>query len=324
MLAKLSHWIRIFIRYWNSFRASSILAILCAQCFVHFFIIKPLVEDGPLLSVPEFAAFSMSTFFIAMAGYLLSDYYDIKVNPAVRTKKYYATKLKNISSLYTVGFILNVIGCLLGIWVAWKVGFFNMGLLFIVFSTVLYFYSLRYKRLFFWGPFVISFTLSFFSIVNVWLFDFFALRANPIVFGDLYASSVLKTITFIVLGYAIATFFLIFVKETVKEMTKKKDEDALHYNTFIPEYNSKRVKSIISIIILTLIVLLAFAEILFYSPKTLYFLLTVIILGQVPLLIFLFLLQKAHTKEDFSLLLNIMDFIIFIGIISILGISVVL
>ena len=103
-----------------------------------------------------------------------------------------------------------------------------LGFIFIAIAMMLWFYSAQYKKTAFWGNFVIA-LLSAMVVLIVWLFEFFALRANPINYTE--AMKQLELISAVVAGYAIFAFLVSMIREIMKDVEDIEGDKAAGYKT---------------------------------------------------------------------------------------------
>jgi len=107
------------------------------------------------LPLPDFIILVIATVLITAAGYVINDYFDIKTDLINRGKVIVGTSIPRRKAMLWHN-ILNVAGVALGFFVSWRTGYFWMGILFLLVSGMLYFYSASYKRQFLIGNIVVS------------------------------------------------------------------------------------------------------------------------------------------------------------------------
>jgi 4-hydroxybenzoate polyprenyltransferase len=98
-----------------------------------------------------------STILIAAGGYVLNDYFDVKIDTINRPEKMIVEKTISRSSAMRYYQVLTTLGILSGIILAFRVKSFALGFIFLVVPGMLWFYSATYKRQFLTGNIIVAF-----------------------------------------------------------------------------------------------------------------------------------------------------------------------
>jgi 4-hydroxybenzoate polyprenyltransferase len=140
-------------------RFGNLLIIAFAQYFTAFFLIGPETVRDPRLLI-----LSISTMLIAAAGYIINDYYDVKIDYINKPERVVIGK--KVPRRYAILFhvVLSVLGLLLGLFLSWGIAAVNVTSIFL-----LWLYSNNLKRLPFIGNFVVA-VLTGLSILLVAFF----------------------------------------------------------------------------------------------------------------------------------------------------------
>lgn len=109
-----------------------------------------------LLGFSNFLCLSLSTVVIAAAGYIINDYFDIKIDIINRPDKMVLEKKIPRKSGIILHTILNIIGLLLAAYVAKKGGHYEWLLLQVSCTILLWFYSATFKKQFMTGNIVVA------------------------------------------------------------------------------------------------------------------------------------------------------------------------
>jgi 4-hydroxybenzoate polyprenyltransferase len=141
---------------------------------------------------------SASTILIAAAGYVINDYYDIKID--LINKPGRVVIGKSITRRYALFFhtLLSLAGVGIGILLSWKIGLVNF-----ISGFLLWWYSNSLKR----QPFIGNFTVALLTGLSIELVNVFFEVNNHLV-----------TI------YAIFAFFITLVREIIKDMEDLKGD----------------------------------------------------------------------------------------------------
>src|SRR5512136_1860052 len=95
----------------------------------------------------DFLILIIATLLITAGGYVINDYFDIKTDLINRGEVIVGTKIPRRQAMMWHN-ILNIAGVLAGFYISWKSRFLWLGILFLIVSGLLYFYSASYKRQF--------------------------------------------------------------------------------------------------------------------------------------------------------------------------------
>lgn len=134
----------------------------------------------------------ISTLFIAAAGYLINDYYDIKIDYVNKPNRVVIGKHIKRRPVLIIHSIFNFSGIFLGFFVSWWVFGIN-----ILAAFLLWLYSNLLKRLPLWG----NLTVSFLTGLSVFIIYF------------LYYKNIELTIM-----YAVFAFFISLIREIIKDL----------------------------------------------------------------------------------------------------------
>ena len=224
------NWLRL-IRWKN------LLIVFATQFLVWYCLIygsqvmfyKSLYEAGQpghismqgLMSLPYFITFifvSLSTLCITAAGYIINDYFDIKIDIINRPDKVVLDKIIPLRTAIIAHVILNVAGIVLALAVASRFHHYEWLALQVVCINLLWFYSTHFKKQYITGNVVVA-LLTALSIVVVMLYEPLlhpyldrpgVLRYNE---GTAYINPIRMCF-----GYCYFAFMLTWMREIVKDM----------------------------------------------------------------------------------------------------------
>jgi 4-hydroxybenzoate polyprenyltransferase len=124
-------------------------------------------------------------------------------------------KIIHQESASTFYYIINITGVICGIVLSYLVGKWELSLIFIIFATMLYYYSVKYQYLTFWGNLTVSFLASA-VIWMVWIFEFFAFRNNPESFVEGFQS--FPAIGIFTIAYSAFALTTTMTREIIKDI----------------------------------------------------------------------------------------------------------
>ncbi len=262
-------------RFWNLF------IIGMAQYFAAVFLI-----DSQLLFDWKLMVLASSTAIIAGAGYIINDYYDIKIDLINKPDRVVIGK--DIGRRHALLFhsVLSFSGVGLGLLLGWR-----LGLIHIFSSFILWWYSNNLKR----QPFVGNFMVALLTGLSILLVN---------ILYDLDNSFVII--------YSLFAFFMTLVREIIKDMEDLKGDNTFGCKT-LPIIWGVRKTKVGVYVLLALFSSLVITLNAIYTQMPFYYFLVFLF---APLSIFLFVLARADTKRDFYTLSQWCKVIMIFGIIS--------
>ncbi len=264
-------------RFWN-------LAIIAfAQYFTAYF----LFHQG-LLVFTDFWLFLIvaSTVMIAAAGYIINDYYDIKIDLINKPDRVVIGK--TITRRYAIFFhtVISVTGVGIGLLINWKVGAVNFVSVFL-----LWLYSNNLKRL----PLIGNLVVALLTGLSIFLLSFLYEQYLPLV-----------------MTYSLFAFFMTLIREIVKDMEDMKGDTTFGCRTLPIVWGIRKTKSFLYGTILVFSFLVLWLDYQQLKLSWIYF----IPLLFVPMSILFYRLLKADTKKEFFQLSQLCKIIMLLGICS--------
>lgn len=262
-------------RVWN------LIIIALAQYLTAAFLI-----DFSTVLDPKLFILSLSTVMIAAGGYIINDYYDIKIDLINKPQRVVIGK--SITRRYAILFhtLLSFAGVILGFLLSWKIAAVNF-----VSVTVLWWYSNSLKR----QPFIGNFVVALLTGIAIWLVD-----------------SLYKTGHMLIISYASFAFFITLMREIIKDMEDLKGDQTFGCQTLPIVWGMRRTKNLIYAILTLFLVTIMLINYYFQNLPVHYFLLFLF----APMLWFLARLIGADTKKDFAWLSRFCKIILLLGILS--------
>lgn len=284
-------WLK-FLSLFSVIRGYNILIIVLAQYFASIFIMAHHLPVPEVVLDINLFLIVVSTALAIASGYLINNFYDSEKDLINRPKK---TLLDNYVSQKTklgVYFTLNFLSVIIASYVSFKAVLFFSSYIFL-----LWLYSHKIKRYPFLGTFTagISAILPFF-IIFVYYQNFEA----------------------VIIVHAVFLFFIILIRELVKDLENLKGDFTLDYATIPVKFSVGFTKRLISILVISTIIPALILVLYFDSGYMDYYFLTCVVL----LIIFLVQLWQSEAKIHYLILHNLLKFVIVLGVFSIILIDV--
>jgi 4-hydroxybenzoate polyprenyltransferase len=261
----------------------------------------------------DFSLLVLATVLLTIGGYLINDYFDIRIDSLNKPADNLVGKAIKGRSVILMHIIVNTFAILIGFYLAYRLRSLNFGLIFPFISMLLWLYSAKYKRTPAWGNLVVA-ILSALVIFVVWYFEFLHLRLTPSNFSQVVPE--LSETSRYFIGYGLFAFLLTFFREIIKDMEDITGDKEYGCRTIPVVYGTKRSSFIVACLVLLTILFLAFVQWTLLNRGWMmvfwYFLMVV----QFPLIYLLYKLYKATNKEDYHFLSNLCKLIMFAGVLS--------
>ncbi|WP_026461780.1 geranylgeranylglycerol-phosphate geranylgeranyltransferase [Adhaeribacter aquaticus] len=277
-------------KVFNLIRFPNLLLIAFCQLLVQACLLQPDIIIWRIILNDRFYLLLLSTFCVAAAGYIINDYYDIKIDAINKPKRLVVGKTINRRQAMLAHLILSGIGIVVGLAINWKVGFINF------FATMLLWgYSARLKKYFLVGNLTIALLSALMLLV---------VAAN--------FNSINKSIW----AYAIFAFLISLIREIIKDMEDVKGDASFDCRTLPIVLGIAKTKWVIYPLMLAFFATVIMA--ILYRLVDLFFTLHMVILVLLPGMGLLYFLVKADRKKDFSFLSRYCKAIMLMGILSML------
>jgi 4-hydroxybenzoate polyprenyltransferase len=263
-------------RFWN------LVIIALAQYFTVYFLVSPaLVSDWRL------AVMSLSTVMIAAAGYIINDYYDVKIDLINRPHRVVVGKSIPRRYALLMHTLLSVAGTFAGFLIKWEIGIINF-----ISASLLWWYSNSLKR----QPFIGNLCIAFLTALSIFVVPFLYRDAN---------------IMYVVI-YGTFAFLATLLREIIKDIEDLKGDNTFGCRTLPIVWGLRRTKYVIyglSAAFLMWVVILH----LTVEPLPMTYFATFLF---APLLGLIVQTIRADTKRDFSRLSLVCKVIMLLGVFS--------
>ncbi|MCT4664025.1 MAG: UbiA family prenyltransferase [Flavobacteriales bacterium] len=243
----------------------------------------------------DFFLLAFSFILSTGTGYFINDFYDQQIDQINKQKNFIFGMQKRVVWLYW--FFLNSISILLVSWVLHKQNHLELILVYFFALWLLWLYSARLKRCFFWGNFTVSFLIAFMIIFLIPFYDiYFQNKLQSVILPYLFWLSSLA-------------FLLNLAREIIKDYEDIEGDQKEKARTIPIILGKKKSKGII----LGILILCILINIIYFVSKDQW--LNALLFSLIISLNFPFLYKLSDTKgaKKLSLTLKIS---MFMGIVS--------
>ncbi len=272
--------------FFKVIRFPNLLIIAFTQYMTAAFLVGDTHEGISRLIDINLLLLVLSTLFIAAAGYIINDYYDVKIDYINKPKRVVVGRILKRRGVMVAHTILNFMGILIGFYLSIWVGIISVGSAF-----MLWWYSNQLKRL----PFIGNFFIAVLTGASIFLV------------GIYYQQHI-----FLVNTYAFFAFSITLIREIVKDMEDLKGDADFGCRTLPILLGIRKTKIVLYFFIGAFIFIMFYlADRLGNQTLVMYFLIL-----SIPILHFLYVLIKADTVRHFRMLSNYCKVIMLSGILS--------
>jgi 4-hydroxybenzoate polyprenyltransferase len=270
-------------------RFPNLLLIVLSQALVQASLLSPGL-DWPGIVEPGFLKLTLATVFVAAAGYIINDYYDIKIDAINKPERVVVGKaIRRRPAMFT-HMVLSFVGIALGFWLSIPVGLINLGAVLLLWG-----YSARFKKMPLVGNVVVA-----------------LLSASMLLVVAVYAGK-LNNIT---ISYAVFAFLISLIREIIKDMEDVRGDASFDCRTLPIVLGIRRAKYVLYPIIA---LFQAFLLVVIFHPVTgTWFEVYMLLLVLLPSVWLTVKLVRADRKRDFTYLSNLGKLIMLTGILSML------
>ena len=291
-------------------RLPNLFFIALSQVLFQFCIYRPLYKDAiPAADTRHFIFLVLASLFIAAAGYIINDYFDINIDEVNKPQKMVVDKWINRRWAIAMHFMFNTLGLVCSILAFPFLQKWYLILANILCMVLLWFYSTNFKRQLLTGNVVIS-LLTAWTILIVFFskVDFAsAFGAGTMSHGKLFKIAVL---------YAAFAFIISLIREALKDMEDLQGDAQYKCKTMPIVWGLQATKVYVAVWLVVLIALLV--AVIAYVLQYQWWLAVAYIIPAIifPLILILIKLKKSMTSADFHQLSSLTKLVMFTGILS--------
>lgn len=267
-------------------RPVNLLIVAFAQMMTAHFLVETTAQGLPVLLDFRLYLLVLSTVLIAAAGYMINDYYDVKIDYVNRPHEVIVGKGIKRRMVIFLHSILNFAGIGLGFLISPGIGLINFTAAFL-----LWLYSNRLKR----EPFIGNVTVALLTATAIFLVGYY------------YQKSEL-----LILTYSIFAFFLNLIREIIKDIEDRQGDRKHGCRTLPIVLGFRKTKNVIFLIAFSFVCSILIVTFKINNPILYYY------FGSLGLVFiwFMYLIYQADRKKHFSQLSSLAKVIMLIGTMS--------
>jgi 4-hydroxybenzoate polyprenyltransferase len=304
-------------------RWQNLIIVILTMVLMRYCVIAPLLSkigivmlDGNGETIPmtlqfkwyDFIILVAATVFITAGGYVINDYFDIKTDLINRGQVIVGTRIPRRMAMMWHN-IFNIAGVAAGFYISWKSGYFWMGILFLLVSGLLYFYSASYKRQFLIGNILIAVLTAMVPLLVIlyeWpaLYRFYSANAVHLI--------KLRFLFYWIGGFAMFAFLTTLAREIIKDIEDFEGDQAYGRSTLPVVMGIPASKTVaVSLIVITLAMLYL---VWFFFIRDFITLIYLSVTLALPLFYIIYLVTISRNKKQLHSASNLMKVVMLAGI----------
>jgi 4-hydroxybenzoate polyprenyltransferase len=308
---------KLLATFFRLMRWPNLVFIIITQLLFYFCVYTPLLKEQPHELIPFlFFLLVFSSVCIAAAGYIINDYFDIRIDAINKPDRVIINKFIKRRWAIVWHWILSIIGIFLSVYISYKIKVWPIAIINSLCVFALWFYSTTFKKKLLVGNLMIA-ALTTWVILVVYLFagaDLFSLKG----FAENTENLNVRRFFKFTLLYACFAFVTTLIREVIKDLEDMEGDRKYDCNTMPIAWGVPATKVFAGVWIVVTIAALAIVQLYAWQSgwwlAALYILLLVII----PTIFLLMKLTKASSAKDYHTLSNIIKLIMLFGILSML------
>ncbi|MEA5140484.1 geranylgeranylglycerol-phosphate geranylgeranyltransferase [Arcicella rigui] len=284
---------QVILGFSRLIRWPNLAIIVFTQYFTRFFLIsdKPLSLEHfkEILLEKNLGLISLATVLIAASGYIINDYYDIKIDLVNKPDRVVIGRYIKRRWALLINQIFNGSGIVLGLLVNRRVALVNLAAVF-----CLWLYANKLKRLAFWGNLMVAILTGFSLLVLA-----------------VYYPGHQKEVWV----YATFSFFITLIREIIKDMEDVKGDERHGCRTLPIIWGIARTKNLVFAFIAVFISILFTLSVQLNNVRLSY----IFLLLMIPVGFLTYKLVYADKPSDFAFLSNACKIIMLLGVLTMMA-----
>lgn len=269
-------------------RLPNLLMVMLGQVLTAICLVKPYASSEALFTDTGFLLLLLSTLLITAAGYIINDYYDVKIDLINRPNRVMVGRLLKRRVALLWHSLLNMMAVAIGFLLSYVIGLVQL-----IATFCLWLYSNQLKRLPFIGNFMVA-GLTGMSIALVGIY----FNQNQ----------------FLVNTYAFFAGGITLIREIIKDM-EDREGDAMHGCLTLPIlWGLRKTKVLLYLLSALFVASLLYMASVLQMPRLIWYFMAL----APPFIWFIYKLYRADTVRAFGFLSQYLKIIMLTGILSML------
>lgn len=284
-------------------RLPNLLIVAATMYLMRYAVIWPMLKVNDFkLQVKEidFFLIVLSTVLVTAAGYIINDYFDIRIDNINRPKVNPIGKEIKRRVAMALHVVFNIIAFVLVFYVSYKMGNYKLSLIYVIASGILWFYSTNFKKQLIIGNLVVAFLTGMVPLlVGLFEIPLLNLRYKEYIFQFNFS---FNSIAYFILAFSFFSFISNLWREIIKDAEDEFGDREFGAETIPVVFGLKTTNYIIFGLGFLQLLLVGYLQYLQISSGDLWSFTYMLIAIQFPILVISFRSLKAKLKEDYKIL----------------------
>jgi 4-hydroxybenzoate polyprenyltransferase len=308
---------KLLAAFFRLMRWPNLVFIIITQLLFYFCVYIPLLKEQPHQQIPFlFFLLIIASVCIAAAGYIINDYFDIRIDAINKPNRIIINKFIKRRWAIVWHWILSAIGILISVYISYKIKVWPIAIINLLCVFALWFYSTTFKKKLLIGNLMIA-ALTAWVILVLYLFvgaDLFSLKG----FQENSENFNVRRLFKFTLLYACFAFITTLIREVIKDLEDMEGDRKYDCNTMPIAWGVPATKVFVGVWIVVTIAALAIVQLYAWQSGWWFGALYILLLVILPSIFLIRKLTKASSSADYHTLSNIIKLIMLFGTSSML------
>lgn len=282
-------------------RIQNLLIIAFTQYMIRYCVILPVMGRDSALEDFHFFLLSLSTVMIAAAGYVINDYFDVRIDKVNKPERMVIDK--GVKRRVAIGAhtVINFLAIAIALYLSWYMRDWKLVVIYITAATGLWLYSTTFKRKFLSGNLVIALFTAIVPFIAAYHELTRQYSPKPVILPVIAALSFFAFITTL-------------LREIIKDIEDLEGDEAYGCKTMPIVLGIPATKNIVILLSLITICCLGYIQFLMFLDQEIVLVIYFLFALQLPLLFLTWKVKTAKSKAEFRLAGNTAKFIMLMGV----------
>ena len=308
---------KIIAAFFRLVRWPNLVFIITTQLLFYYCVYTPLLALPPYFNIQNFYFLLIfASVFIAAAGYIINDYFDIQIDAINKPHKMVVNKIIKRRWAIVWHLLLSTFGIVFSFFISYKIKVWPIFIVNILCVVALWFYSTHFKKQLLIGNLLVA-ALTAWVVLVVYLFagaDILSLKTFEINNEHVNVRKLFK-FTLLYAGFAFVTTL---IREVIKDLEDMEGDRKYECKTMPIVWGVPASKVFVAVWIVVSIATLLGILLYAWQSGWWFVALYIMFLIVIPFTFMLRKLFKASTVSDYHFLSNLIKIIMLAGILSML------
>jgi len=246
----------------------------------------------------EFFFLTLATVMIAAAGYVINDYFDVKIDRINKPDQMVIDKGIKRREAMGAHLVISAIAILIAGLISFKLGLWQYSMIYIACAVGLWFYTTEFKKQFLIGNIVVALFVALVPfIVGLYELHLAAEKYRVLTYPPFEVN--FKVIFNFVLGFSSLAFLINLVREILKDAEDLEGDRAFGCRTVPIVLGIETTKNMVSFLIILIIAIIGYIQKGQWDSNAKLSFIYLLAFIQIPLAVIIYFIQKAQTPKDF-------------------------